>query len=483
MIRLEDESFKEALRELEQTNSNTRIEFFKDKSPDKFLLWWFYYFSEDFITPLANFHYEWIERLLWDKDIMIEWFRWSIKTSIVSAITTYKITNKFCNFVVWQSYEDWASTRNTTQIAIKLLNANLISDYWKLFSLTWSKEDLQKKSVWDFDTTHWVKIIATSLGQKLRWAISRNQRPDLLILDDIDVTDSVKNPDIIQKNYDKITGETFGAMTKEWKAQIYFLGNTINKDWIVRRISLEKKEDKNWQIFWQPLILNWVIQWRFFTEDLIERIKSKEWARAFNQNYLLIPLDKYEDWLVKEYYLRYYERIDLYDFDKLYMHCDTTHTGKTTSDYFCAMILWENKKDKNYYVIDFILEKLDVETQARNTIVLYSKFRDRINKLTYDEKANQWFWFWIKKLAKEEYGISLPIEELKYPNDKVTHFEPHLPHFIANRVYLPSNHKDLQEATTQLTAFPLKGVHDDFVDWLSWVLDNFNIKKKSVIIF
>jgi hypothetical protein len=44
-----------------------------------------------------------------------------------------------------------------------------------------------------------------------------------LILDDIDVTDSVKNPDIIQKNYDKITGETFGAMTKEGKAQIYFL--------------------------------------------------------------------------------------------------------------------------------------------------------------------------------------------------------------------------------------------------------------------
>jgi phage terminase large subunit-like protein len=50
----------------------------------------------------------------------------------------------------------------------------------------------------------------------------------------------------------------------------------------------------------------------------------------------------------------------------------------------------------------------------------------------------------------------LPIVPLKYPNDKVTHFEPHIPHFIANRVYLPARHKDLQEAETQLIAFPTK---------------------------
>jgi hypothetical protein len=33
-------------------------------SADKFLLWWFLYYKEDFITKLADFHYEWIEALL-----------------------------------------------------------------------------------------------------------------------------------------------------------------------------------------------------------------------------------------------------------------------------------------------------------------------------------------------------------------------------------------------------------------------------------
>lgn len=480
MLRFEDEKFKTILKELEKLSSQERLAFFSEMSADKFLIWWFFYYSDDFITPLADFHYDWIEALLSDKNVMIEWFRWSIKTTITSAVVTYKIANKFCNYVVWQSYEDWASTANTTQIAYKLLNQNLINDYGKLFKLVWwNKEDLEKKSVWNFDTSNGVKVRATSLGQKLRWALSKNQRPDLLILDDIDVTDSVRNPEIINKNYEKITGETFWAMTKEWKAQIYFLWNTINQDWIVPRFRKEKKWTKTWEVFHQPLIIDWEIQWDFFTPEVIEKIKENEWPIAFNQNYLLIPIDLYEDWLIKIEDLRYYHTINIEDFDTLYMHCDTTHTGKQTSDYFAPMIIWENKRDKNYYVIDFMLEKMDVEKQSRAVINMYLKYHNRIKKLTYDEKSNNGFWFWIKKLAKEEYNISLPIEELRYPNDKVSHFTPHIPHFKANRVYFPANHKDLKEAETQIIAFPVKWVNDDIIDALSWCLDNYaKIKSK-----
>ena len=293
-------------------------------------------------------------------------------------------------------------------------------------------------------------------------------------MDDIDVTDSVKNPEIIDKNYNKITWETFWALSKE-KAQIYFLWNTINQDWIVPRFRKDKKDDINWNIFRQPLYNEQgEIVWKFFTKEMIDKIKSKEWPRAFSSNYMLIPMDIYENWLVKEENLRYYDRINLDDFDRLYMHCDTTHTGKKTSDFFCWMVVWLSNKDKNFYIIDFVLDKLDVESQARSTISLYSKYRNKITKLAYDEKANQWFWFWIKKLAKEEYNLSLPIEELKYPSDKVSHFEPHVPHFIANRVYLPSNHRDIQTWVNQLLAFPTKWVNDDFVDWLSGVFDNYN---------
>jgi len=474
MIRLEDTKFKETIEELEKTNWTTRREFFKQWWADRFLLWWFFYFREDFITPLADFHYVWIESMFSDKNTMIEWFRWSIKTVITIAVTTYKIVNDLTKFVVWQSFEDTASTESTTNIARNLLNKRLEADYWKLFKLSGgNKDDLEKKSVSNFDTTNKVKVRAASLWQKLRWALTKTDRPDLLIIDDIDVSDSVRNPEIIDKNYNKITWETFWAMTKEGKSQIYFLWNTINQDWIVPRFRKEKKWLPSWTVFHQPLLVDDEIQWAFFTETLIERIKQDEWPIAFNQNYMLIPVDSYEDWFIKREHLRYYDYLNIDDFDDLYMHADTTHTGKSTSDYFCLMLLWENKRDRNFYVIDFILQKQDPEAQARDSINMYIKYHNRVKKFTYDEKANQWFGFWVKKLAKEEYSVSLPIEELKYPSDKVTHFEPHIPHFIANRVYLPSRHKDLQQAEIQLIAFPTKWVNDDFVDWMSWVLDNY----------
>lgn len=291
VIRLQDEKFLEILAELENATSADRVAFFSEKNEDKFLLWWMFYYHEDFITLLGDFHYNWIEALFSWKNVFIEWFRWSIKTTIVIAYTTYEISNWFCKFVNWQSYDDWASTRNTTNIAIKLLNPLLIKDYWKILALTWwNKEDLQKKSVWDFDTTNWIKVMATSLWQKLRWSISRNARPDRLIIDDIDVSDSVRNPEIINKNYEKLTWETFGALSKELKTQIIFLWNTILADWIVPRFRKSKSNSKWWAVFHQPLIVWWKIVWDFFTKELIEKIKEDEELPAFNQNYMLIPL-------------------------------------------------------------------------------------------------------------------------------------------------------------------------------------------------
>jgi hypothetical protein len=80
------------------------------------------------------------------------------------------------------------------------------------------KEDLKKKSLSNFETTNGVKISSKSLGQTLRGANTfsmedeKSARPTLLILDDIDVSKSVENTDIIEKNYNKITGETISAL-------------------------------------------------------------------------------------------------------------------------------------------------------------------------------------------------------------------------------------------------------------------------------
>lgn len=262
-------------------------------------------------------------------------------------------------------------------------------------------------------------------------------------------------------------------MTKT--AKVFIIGTPKGKMTKYEELSNKCKTDKDWSEFhytcfdsehWQKKELN--------------RREYSTIPHVWKQEYLAEFVSSTENALIKEEYLRYYEDIDLDDFDDLYVHADTTHTAKTTSDYFCVGVMGRNKKNKNYYLIDFVLDKIDVESQARVLINIYSKYRTKIKKITYDEKANQGFETWVKKLSKEEYDLSLPLLPLKYSKDKSTHFEPHFPHFIANRIYLPSNHSQIAILTQQILSFPDNSVHDDAIDMLSGCLDNY-INNQTVI--
>ena len=79
-----------------------------------------------------------------------------------------------------------------------LFKKSIIEDHWNLFPVE-KKWDLEKKSASNFESTTWVKVVAKSLWQTLRWANTfdmeneMSARPTLLVLDDIDVLKSVMN--------------------------------------------------------------------------------------------------------------------------------------------------------------------------------------------------------------------------------------------------------------------------------------------------
>jgi len=467
MIRLEDEKFKKAIVQLDAMNWASRVEFFSQWWSEIFLLWWFFYFRENFIVKLADFHYIWIEALFEDKNVMLEWFRWSIKTTLVIAVTTYKITHKMTKFVVWQSFEDTASTENTTNIARNLLNPRIVADYWKLFKLSWgNKEDLEKKSVSNFDTSNWVKVRAASLWQKLRWALSKTDRPDLLIVDDIDVSDSVRNITTIDKNYRKLTWETFWAMTKTWDARIYFLWNTINQDWIVPRFRKEKKATKNWLVYHQPLIVEWKIIWDFFTEKTLDKIKEDEWTWAFNQNYLLIPY-AWWDTIIKREHIQYKDIIP--DCKDITIWVDPAISEKTQSDPFAITITWCIWD--NYYVyeaIELIWKQKDPFNAVKIIKNLYIKYR--ANRVVVETVAFQKV---MSILLKNEW---LATEEVNPSRDKVTRLMEKQYIFEQWKIWFKTEWTE--SLINQLLEFP-NVIHDDLVDSLVYSIR----KKKKWMVF
>lgn len=308
-------------------------------------------------------------------------------------------------------------------------------------------------------------------------------RPSLILVDDLEELEQAKNRDRTDKLQEWLLQTLVSRLPSIQDGRLRMINTVLTSDSLTNRILgkspvVEHNNFGDWtHSFYQALKNNKSIwESRHPTKNLLREQELR--PHIFASNYMNEPLDSMDS-LIKLEDIKYYSLIDLDKIPVVYVHADTTHTAKDTSDYFCLTVLGENMQDHNYYLVDFVLDKLDVESQALALIDMYIRFKEKVKKITYDEKANQGFGFWVKKLAKDRFGISLPLEEIKYGGDKVAHFLPHQPHFKANRIYLPSNHKSTNLAVGQLLAFPAKSVNDDFVDGLSGVLDNYLIPTKK----
>lgn len=299
-------------------------------------------------------------------------------------------------------------------------------------------------------------------------------RPQVIIIDDLEELEQARSIYRTDQLIDWLNATLITRLPSVATGYVRLIGTNLTKNSIVNR--LITKEITGWDVtVYKALDENNRSIWeeRHPTMSLLQLQHND--PKTFASQYMNDPLDSAVSLIVEED-LRFYTTPQ--DIKELYMHVDTTHTGNLNSDYFCAGIIGKGQ-DSNFYLIDFILEQLDVERQARAVIKLYLDYKDRIKRLTYDEKANQGFGYWVKKLAREEYDLSLPIEELKYPSNKEAHFEPHVPHFKSNRFYLPSHHPNLKPLVDQIVSFPSRSVNDDAIDMISGCLDNFTRKQRA----
>lgn len=457
---------KEQFIALAKSTSQVRKHFFKDN----FLAFWLFYYRKNFVHALADFHYDWIEVLVnTELHLLLEAFRWALKTEIIKAYIVWSICYKRYNFIVWQSFENKSSEESLRNIAKMLLNPILVSDFGNLFPLSSKKWELDKKSVLNFNTTNWIKVVSRSLWEKLRWASSYDfntwsSRPDLLILDDIDVDDSVNNSDTIDKNIRKLKWETIWAMSKE-KNRILFLWNTIKADWIVPRFVRDKKNSKFWKIFRQPL-LEWnKIVWDFITEEKVEEFKE-EWEISFNQNCLLIP---YSEWdaIIRRHQIKYIDELPNFDYISIWV--DPAISEKTKSDPFAIVVTWHIWD--NNYVLEWVELKWKQKDPFKSTQIVKNLYIKRsANMVRVEAVAYQTV---MAKLLRAEWVAA---KEVNAHRDKVTRLVEKQHLFEQWKVFFYTQWT--QTLVDQLLEFP-NVAHDDLVDAMVY---SFNKKKKKLIL-
>jgi len=279
-----------------------RVKYFEDN----FYSFAIYYFTHFFSYKSSRFHKEWAKSMQNKDKLFILWFRESWKTIWLMIYLIWVIVYKKKNYILYYSYEQSLSSSRLFDIIIQLkTNSKLISDYGNMFPNIKSKDNwLEKKSVQEFITTNKIKLKAMSMGKTSRWLLYSNNdwafRPDLLLLDDIDVIESVRNPAVVDKNYAFLKWEIFGWL--DAFCQIIFLGNVISSDWIVPRHRRDLNDkwyhseisvlDK-WNITWDRFVktdqeqAEWLLKW---VKKISLEEKEREQKENFKPNFLLIPM-------------------------------------------------------------------------------------------------------------------------------------------------------------------------------------------------
>lgn len=418
----------------------------------------FYFLTHYFKFPLSTFQAEWVNALETNLDLLIVAFRASRKTTLIRIFAIWCIVFKKEPSIIVQSYEDSLSWEWVREIAKMLFNKKIVQDYWVLFPLETKKEELTKKSITNFETKNKVRIRAKSLWGTIRWANSfdieeeKSSRPTLLILDDIDVDDSVNNINTIDKNERKVFWETVNALDPT-RRRIIFLWNVIKKDWLVPRAFEKYKNNPMWRCFWQALFdEDWNnVYPEVFTDEVIEKLKS-DWTTSFNQNYLLKPYIWGES-IIKRHYIKYWVSET---YEKVVIWIDPSISEKKLSDNFGVTITWFSK-GKKYILACYALTWAEKDVANATKIIKWFYNRYKANIVNVETVAFQVIY---AKAFKEAW---MATREINPHKDKVTRLMEFEHDFEKGNIYFNPDWEWIQDLINEVIEFP-NVLHDDRVD-------------------
>lgn len=79
----------------------------------------------------------------------------------------------------------------------------------------------------------------------------------------------------------------------------------------------------------------------YWNKEDLDKINEQVPSYIWKQEYLAEFVDVYENSMISYEDLRFYDDVDVTQFTEVFMHTDTTHTGKETSDYSAIGVIGE----------------------------------------------------------------------------------------------------------------------------------------------
>ena len=231
------------------------------------------------------------------------------------------------------------------------------------------------------------QISTRSIGQNIRGIKHFQYRPDLIIADDIEDSESIKTQENRDKLFDWLTGDVIPAGDRD--TQLIFIGTPLHNDSILMRLKEIFKNGDSKNIFREFPIVdgNGIPLWRgkFKTQADIDNERAKCFNESvWHREYLLEIVDS-EDQIIKKENIKHYDELSTEDYRFSAVSVDPARSLKLTADY-TAMVsgkMYGHGKDRKLYIMpnpvnarlmtDQLIEKVKGISMALNANGYYSR--------------------------------------------------------------------------------------------------------------
>lgn len=311
-----------------------------------------------------------------------------------------------------------------------------------------------------------VKIMISSVEQSIRGMRHGEHRPDLIILDDIEDTNSVKTKDGRDKAFNWLTSEVIPAGDK--RTRVIAIGNLLHEDSVLKR--LQKKIEGKEMTHLNAVYREYPIMddqgsplWpgKYPTPDDIEMERQKTMSETAWYREYLLKIISTEEQVVYPEWIQCYAKMPYEGFRGVAIGIDLAVSEKDSADYTAMVVghIYGYGKNMTIYIQPNPINAripFPVQTEYIKSLVATQKQRHHRVKLYIEDVGYQKAL--VQVFESQKYNVEgVPTGR----SDKTARLRLTTSFIKDGRVLFPE--KGCEELIMQLTGFG-KEKHDDLAD-------------------
>ncbi len=441
---------------------------------ESFGLFAVYYFNKYFTYSLAPYHYDFFQDChdLADNKIReVAWiaFRESGKTSIAKLFVIWLIVTGKRKYINVDSFDKENAERILFDVAYEMVNnKRLQADFGVLFSKERGIQDIKQNRINNFVCENGVRVEAHSTQESVRGRLHLNQRPDALILDDIE-TNKTKDSKAYTKQVADHISEAMAGMSPD--GFMLYLGNYITEYGNIDNIFKRAVNDKGIRVRNIPIMVDGVPVWGSkyaLTDEEAEKtgkvsIEDKQrqlGSLVFSYEMMNQPIDEMMAEFKKEFaQFETTEKVRTLE-TRCYVTIDSAVSEKDSADFTGITINWVSDQNK-WYIKTY---RLKVNSKDLIDHLFYIK---KIYNPTFIGLEETTFTMAIQPFMEEEMrkrNEFFSITPVKHRGiNKEVRIRGLIPRWENRSVFLIGDNTELLD---EMRTFP-NGQHDDVLDSFS----------------